>query len=103
MTGINARKIIQNLQVLYNLAPIFPLPNLVGVSFFFCDLENGTKLLPPSPAGRGGAVDSHRVALQTSMSSSLCVAIGMSSTNAYIVPLAMLAIALTLLAAALWL
>jgi hypothetical protein len=70
MIGINVTKIIQNLEVLYNLASIFPLPNLVGAVFFFLsaslfflisDLENGAKLLPLSPAVRGGwrANESH--------------------------------------------
>jgi hypothetical protein len=35
MIGIKATKIIQNLEVLYTLASIFPLPNLVGAVFFF--------------------------------------------------------------------
>ena len=62
MTGINADKIIQNLEVLYNLASIFPLPNLLGAVFFLLaslfflisDLENGTKLLPYPPPLEGG-------------------------------------------------
>src|SRR5262245_9736293 len=62
MTGINASKLIQNLQVLYNWPRYFLYPIWLAPSFFFSaslfflisDLENGTKLLPLSPAARGG-------------------------------------------------
>jgi hypothetical protein len=54
MTGINASKIIQNLEVLYNWPRYFLCPISLALSFCFSaslfflisDLENGTKLLP---------------------------------------------------------